>query len=163
MSVVFTPRVGYVRTEIPQKTRNQLLSERVCFVCGNKKNLEIHHIVSIRNGGDSSMKNLMVLCECCHKKVHTGKVKEIFLHQQSIEKSMIIKPKCDKQLNHLIKPEIVVDSKRLNVLKQRLNEMYVINDSLIEQNKLLVSTNKYLYDKLKTEKSKSFFSRIFSK
>ena len=35
--------------------------------------LEVHHIVSLSNGGDDSMENVLAICPNCHRKEHYGK------------------------------------------------------------------------------------------
>ncbi|MCP4351767.1 MAG: hypothetical protein GY795_40410 [Desulfobacterales bacterium] len=48
----------------------------MCRVCSKKRvRLEAHHIVFRNRGGKDTIKNLITLCESCHKKVHDGKVK----------------------------------------------------------------------------------------
>jgi hypothetical protein len=42
-----------------------------CEKCGSDNNVELHHKVSIKNGGDNSDGNLIVLCSECHKKIHS--------------------------------------------------------------------------------------------
>lgn len=36
--------------------------------------LTIHHILSISEGGNNHMDNLMLVCDTCHKRIHRGKV-----------------------------------------------------------------------------------------
>jgi len=45
---------------------------RNCEKCGDCDDLEIHHIIPIRQGGTEVDTNLMVLCEKCHRKLHTN-------------------------------------------------------------------------------------------
>lgn len=50
------------------KIRKRILArdEDKCTVCGAVSNLEIHHIVSVRNGGTPYDSNLTTLCASCH-------------------------------------------------------------------------------------------------
>jgi len=41
-----------------------------CVKCGSSEKLVIHHKTAIENGGNNSDKNLQVLCEKCHLKIH---------------------------------------------------------------------------------------------
>lgn len=44
-----------------------------CQCCGKKNcRLEVHHIIFRSNGGSDDERNLITLCEDCHKKVHDG-------------------------------------------------------------------------------------------
>ncbi len=47
------------------------------FECANRKTnktcLEAHHIEPIEVGGKTEDKNIILLCPCCHKKVHEGR------------------------------------------------------------------------------------------
>lgn len=42
--------------------------EKVCEVCGSKKNIDVHHIDGDYRHNDPS--NLMVVCRSCHMKIH---------------------------------------------------------------------------------------------
>jgi hypothetical protein len=41
--------------------------DRRCVKCGQIKNIEIHHIKPVYQGGDESSDNLVPLCKACHK------------------------------------------------------------------------------------------------
>lgn len=43
-----------------------------CTVCGEKENLEVHHIVYRSKGGTDDMENLVTLCRACHAEKHKG-------------------------------------------------------------------------------------------
>jgi len=46
-----------------------------CVSCGKKKvQLQAHHIVPQCQGGKDTIKNLITLCQQCHKKVHSGQI-----------------------------------------------------------------------------------------
>ena len=42
-----------------------------CAVCGSKKNLVLHHRIPKIEGGNNDKTNIVVLCEGCHKKIHS--------------------------------------------------------------------------------------------
>ena len=42
---------------------------KVCELCGNDRNLEIHHIIPLCAGGSTSVDNLIVICGVCHAKL----------------------------------------------------------------------------------------------
>ena len=46
------------------------LKKLICSICPSKKHLTVHHIVHQSKGGSHERKNLMVLCEPCHVKIH---------------------------------------------------------------------------------------------
>ena len=56
------------------KKREQVfkLKGRKCSVCGATHNLQIHHLRYLDNKyeWEYKMKDLVVLCECCHKRKH---------------------------------------------------------------------------------------------
>lgn len=43
---------------------------RVCQKCGLSKNIEVHHIVAVIEGGNDAITNLSVLCRSCHSEWH---------------------------------------------------------------------------------------------
>jgi hypothetical protein len=38
-----------------------------CTMCGSGENLEVHHIVSVADGGTMNMNNLTTVCFACHR------------------------------------------------------------------------------------------------
>ena len=79
--------------DAPTSGWNSAVQRRVCEVCGSHKVLEAHHIQQRKDavGGRladgthmNSMKNLTVLCEVCHDKVHGGEL-EVGPVQQTSE------------------------------------------------------------------------------
>jgi hypothetical protein len=46
-----------------------------CQICGDKRNLEAHHIIPRSRGGTNLVKNGITLCKDCHKAVHGGKIR----------------------------------------------------------------------------------------
>ena len=43
---------------------------RFCNMCGSEQNLQMHHIIPIRNGGTNELENLIPLCKNCHQDIH---------------------------------------------------------------------------------------------
>ena len=41
-----------------------------CAICSNNDFLEFHHIIQVAAGGTDDYDNLILLCACCHAKVH---------------------------------------------------------------------------------------------
>ena len=41
----------------------------ICHRCGSRENLHVHHIIPTRDGGTRERRNLVVLCNSCHKVV----------------------------------------------------------------------------------------------
>ena len=41
-----------------------------CAICGNNDFLEFHHIIQVAAGGTDDYDNLILLCACCHAKIH---------------------------------------------------------------------------------------------
>jgi len=48
----------------------------VCSRCGEKKNLEAHHIRALKSGGSNELSNLTTLCHDCHRAQHPGMPRE---------------------------------------------------------------------------------------
>lgn len=61
-----------VRKEFNVKIRKVFLenSTKQCKRCCSIKNLEVHHIIPISDGGDNDFNNLIVLCKSCHNEWH---------------------------------------------------------------------------------------------
>ena len=47
----------------------ELLGSR-CAKCGDTKNLQIHHIIPLAEGGKHTFSNLRLLCKECHRQQH---------------------------------------------------------------------------------------------
>jgi HNH endonuclease len=59
------------RKRFDKKKRGYLrLKEAECFVCGNPRHLDRHHVIQIKNGGSNQPLNLIALCIPCHEKIH---------------------------------------------------------------------------------------------
>jgi len=55
---------------IPNHIYTELKRQKRCWKCNKVakgKFLEIHHIVSVRDGGTNAKKNLVAVCHSCHK------------------------------------------------------------------------------------------------
>ena len=48
---------------------NAMCSSGVCHRCGSRENLHVHHIIPVKEGGTREPRNLVVLCNSCHKTV----------------------------------------------------------------------------------------------
>ena len=57
-----------------QSLKKKLIQElgAMCQDCGKETNVMIHHIIPIREGGETSRENCTLLCVDCHKKKHGG-------------------------------------------------------------------------------------------
>ena len=56
-----------------------------CQKCGSKNNLHVHHIISIKDGGDEfDIDNCITLCEDCHKYEHS-KIKNLRKKHKMLE------------------------------------------------------------------------------
>lgn len=63
------------RAEILLRDNNQ------CKICGNKNNLQVHHIYSLDNYPEMKLENsnLITLCNSCHHDVHNQVYSSIYL------------------------------------------------------------------------------------
>lgn len=72
------------KEDVPDEMR-QLIKERdkTCRLCGNNKNLVIHHVIP---NAEATPDNLILLCRRCHTVVHmllalSGKWKQVNIYQ----------------------------------------------------------------------------------
>ena len=70
--------VKRTRKSIPKIVKNMVWDENIgeekgigeCYCCSqkiNSKNFEAGHIVSVKNGGPTTLNNLKPICSCCNK------------------------------------------------------------------------------------------------
>ena len=45
-----------------------------CQLCGNVKDIQVHHLKSKGSGGNDTPDNLISLCKYCHAKTHSGQI-----------------------------------------------------------------------------------------
>jgi len=65
--------IGHSSTETaPKSSWNSEIQRVMCETCGERviRDLEVHHIQERVNGGNNHVRNLAVLCEKCHDKIH---------------------------------------------------------------------------------------------
>jgi hypothetical protein len=53
--------VGNVYNDVMVKCQN------ACYICGSKKNLELHHIIYRRHKIEADEDNCIILCDECHR------------------------------------------------------------------------------------------------
>lgn len=60
------------KQSLSQKSEVLESGEGQCYICRmeNSNLLEVHHIVPIKDGGDGSFENMVLLCPNCHAIVH---------------------------------------------------------------------------------------------
>jgi 5-methylcytosine-specific restriction endonuclease McrA len=70
---------------ICQRCKEPLLTDNIPLA----KRLEVHHINPLKNGGDHSLSNLMLLCHDCHMREHGRKtnVEDTSLSYSNIHKT----------------------------------------------------------------------------
>lgn len=49
--------------------RKIITPDSMCWRCGSKENLELHHILPVSWNGDNDERNLMILCHDCHRQI----------------------------------------------------------------------------------------------
>ena len=108
-----------------------------CQNCGEKTGkLEVHHILFRSKGGSNRMDNLVVLCQDCHKKIHTGKLKlnkkvksfKHATHMNIMRKKLleILKTKYDnvtETFGYITK----YNREKLGIIKSHSNDAHVIS------------------------------------
>jgi len=62
---------------ILSERQKQKLKEAIgiCEMCGSSSNIVIHRIRRANQGGEYTLRNLMVICEDCHKQIHSREFK----------------------------------------------------------------------------------------
>jgi len=71
------PLEGHIWSGSSQNRWTAIKHERLsmvgnkCETCKSTKSLNAHHIIPRKDGGKHTLKNIIILCEDCHKKVHT--------------------------------------------------------------------------------------------
>ena len=69
------------RNEYAKYSQNmEIKKPKICACCGNKKELELHHIIPIYMGGLDVYYNLIYLCHSCHMNMH-NMLKEHFKYE----------------------------------------------------------------------------------
>ena len=94
----------------------ELKKKRICQLCGNKFSipLEIHHVISKKDGGDNDKQNLIAICSNCHNIIH-GKVTKM-----SSEKNIILEIKRLTKLKSEIDRFIDIN---INSMKSELKKI----------------------------------------
>lgn len=57
-----------IKNAVRQRDKN------VCQVCGCNSNLEVHHVIPRKKGGNHGLDNLVLLCIKCHRAIETGDI-----------------------------------------------------------------------------------------
>ena len=52
--------------------QNLFILDPKCHICGDKDNLQFHHIIPLSNGGNNIKSNIITLCGKCHGMVHNN-------------------------------------------------------------------------------------------
>lgn len=62
-------------------TISRIFKDIPCEICGwNKTTRDMHHIISVKDGGKTSLENIICLCPNCHRLVHKNLIsKEVLL------------------------------------------------------------------------------------
>jgi hypothetical protein len=65
---------GRVEYGLSSSERDEILDrdDNMCRNCGETKELEVHHIIPVNQGGTKDDDNLCTLCEACHKDMAHG-------------------------------------------------------------------------------------------
>jgi len=68
----------FTNDKIPKrlKQRTRERDNNRCVRCGCNNGLHIHHIIPLSKGGGHELKNLVTLCEDCHRMAHMGTPQE---------------------------------------------------------------------------------------
>ena len=91
------------KRQIRNRNRKELTEDNwgCCVNCFSTKDLEIHHIVPLANGGNNTPFNTVTLCHDCHLKAH-GKLKQIEDAKRGGRKPIEMKSDYDKIINQYL-------------------------------------------------------------
>ena len=114
-----------------------LQSHSCCELCGDKRNLEVHHIIPVVCGGSDDVSNLVVVCGRCHA-ILTPKSE---LTKISLRKST--KQLGRKQGDKLVTKKSVIMKPIIKQLSKDFDGN--LNDTLIMQQTGLARNTYYKY------------------
>lgn len=60
-----------------------------CALCGDPRNLQLHHIVPRSRGGKNHRANLITLCSTCHALAHGIRLYDTYLTQEDVEQGIV--------------------------------------------------------------------------
>jgi len=130
----------YKRRSIPRETKHKIHQEAFghCAFpgCKESQSVQIAHIKPVSEGGSNNFYNLILLCDCCHRKFDNGK----HIESGSTRKNLFILKKNLMRLNSMYcsfelrlleyfleNPDI--ESKML--VEHEIEVMYLVRDGLI--------------------------------
>ena len=61
---------GYDHNKVQKLGRKR--DAETCQICGNKDDVQGHHVFDYQYGGKADVDNIISLCHDCHTKVHHG-------------------------------------------------------------------------------------------
>ena len=72
MSLFFERDYEHQKTQRDGKARDG----NICLICGQYcSKANGHHVIYLSEGGPASRKNIVTLCDKCHRDYHSGKLK----------------------------------------------------------------------------------------
>lgn len=72
MALFFKRDSSHIKSQKEAKERDAY----VCMICGEYcEKAQGHHVIFVSEGGPSSTKNIVTLCDKCHQDYHSGKLK----------------------------------------------------------------------------------------
>ena len=72
MSLFFKRDSSHTKAQKEAKERDGY----VCMICGRYcEKAQGHHVIYVSEGGPGSTKNMVTLCDKCHRDYHSGKLK----------------------------------------------------------------------------------------
>ncbi|MDR0867428.1 MAG: HNH endonuclease [Planctomycetota bacterium] len=71
-----------------------------CAICRHSNDLELHHIVAVKDGGEEKFTNYILLCHDCHKQAHEGEILVGDLLKHRVDISAYNLPTLIEQVSH---------------------------------------------------------------
>ena len=72
MALYFDRNSDHIRAQREVKERDGY----VCMICGRYcSKAQGHHVIYVSEGGPASTRNIITLCDQCHRDYHSGKLK----------------------------------------------------------------------------------------
>ena len=77
--------------KIPNDVRRKLYEREgfACALCGDPRDLHIHHVIPRSSGGGNSPMNLIVLCRYCHANAHGLHLSELVIDPEEVEQACV--------------------------------------------------------------------------
>lgn len=80
-----------ISANIPNRIRRAIYQRDgyACALCGDPRNLHIHHVIPRSEGGGNCPHNLIALCRYCHALAHGTYLQETYMSPEDVEQAAV--------------------------------------------------------------------------